>query len=133
VADEVRKLAERTSKSTEEISIMIENIQSGMSKAVTSMEEGSHYVNEGVQMAGRARESMEQIRVGGSRVVSSVNDISAALHEESAASNQVAQNVEKIARMTEENSNEARQLADAAQELERLSHHLNEEASRFRV
>jgi methyl-accepting chemotaxis protein len=133
VADEVRKLAERTSRSTEEITAMIGSIQSGTHHAVASMQEGSARVIEGVAMANRAGESMSQIRDGANRVISAVSDISSALREQSAASNQVAQNVEKIARMTEENSAAANEIAGEAQHLESLAGALESAVSRFKA
>ncbi len=133
VADEVRKLAERTTQSTQEISNMIENIQSGTRNAISSMQEGSNRVSGGVAMANRAGESMNRIREGANRVLDEVNDINSALREQTAASNQVAQNVEKIAQMTEENSAAVGEIAGAARNLESLSMQLQQAVSRFRV
>jgi methyl-accepting chemotaxis protein len=133
VADEVRKLAERTGRSTEEITAMIGSIQSGTQHAVESMQEGSARVTEGVAMANRAGESMSQIRDGANQVIFAVSDISSALREQSAASNQVAQNVERIARMTEENSVAANEIAGEAQQLESLASALESAVSRFKA
>ncbi len=133
VADEVRKLAERTARSTEEITAMIGSIQSGTHHAVESMQEGSARVTEGVAMANRAGDSMTQIRDGANQVISAVSDISSALREQSAASNQVAQNVERIARMTEENSMAANEIAGEAQQLESLAGALESAVSRFKA
>ena len=133
VADEVRKLAERTARSTEEITAMIGSIQSGTQHAVDSMHEGSTRVTEGVTMANRAGDSMSQIKEGADQVISAVSDISSALREQSAASNQVAQEVERIARMTEENSVAANEIAGEAQQLESLASALESAVSRFKV
>ena len=133
VADEVRKLAERTARSTEEITAMIGSIQDGTQHAVASMQEGSARVIEGVAMANRAGESMSQISSGANQVISAVSDISSALREQSTASNQVAQNVERIARMTEENSVAANEIAEEAQQLESLAGALENAVSRFKA
>jgi methyl-accepting chemotaxis protein len=133
VADEVRKLAERTARSTEEITTMIGSIQNGTQHAVKSMQEGCARVTEGVAMANRAGESMSQIRDGANRVITAVSDISTALREQSAASTQVSQKVEIIARMTEENSVAANEIAGEAQQLKGLASALGNAVSRFKA
>ena len=133
VADEVRKLAERTARSTGEITLMIGNIQSGTQHAVTSMQEGCARVTEGVAMANRAGDSMSQIRDGANRVIAAVSDISSALREQTTASSEVAQKVELIARMTEENSAAANEIAGEAKQLESLAGALENAVSRFKA
>jgi methyl-accepting chemotaxis protein len=133
VADEVRKLAERTARSTGEITGMIGNIQAGTQQAVASMQQGCARVSDGVAMANRAGDSMSQIRDGANRVISAVSEISAALREQSTASSEVAQKVELIARMTEENSAAAHEIADEARLLETLSGELKNAVSRFKA
>ncbi|MEN6585686.1 MAG: methyl-accepting chemotaxis protein [Sulfuricella sp.] len=133
VADEVRKLAERTSKSTEEISAMIGSIQSGTAGAVSSMEEGTIRVKEGVNKAHQAGESMQKIRSGADQVIASVSEIMEALREQSTASGQVAGSVEQIARMTEQNSAEVQEIALTAERLEQLAASLQGSVSQFRI
>jgi methyl-accepting chemotaxis protein len=133
VADEVRKLAERTSKSTEEISAMISNIQIGTTGAVSSMEEGSTRVRDGVKMARQAGESMLKIRSGAEQVIASVSEIMSALKEQSIASGQVAGNVEQIARMTEQNNAEVQEIARTAEHLEQLAASLQSSVSQFKA
>ena len=133
VADEVRKLAERTSKSTEEISTMIASIQSGTTGAVASMKEGTSRVRDGVTMASQAGDSMQRIRTGADQVITSVSEIMEALREQSTASGQVADSVEKIARMTEQNSAEVKEIAMTAEHLKQLASSLQNSVSQFKV
>ena len=133
VADEVRKLAERTTKSTQEISSMISAIQNGTQNAVTAMRDGVDRVNEGVTLATQAGDAMTQIQGNAAQVVETVADISVALREQSAASTEIAKNVEHIAQMAEQNTAAVAENASTAQELEHLAEGLQTEIRRFRV
>jgi methyl-accepting chemotaxis protein len=133
VADEVRKLAERTAKSTQEITSMIEKIQGGTRDAVTSMESGASRVNNGVTLANQAGESITQIETEATRVAEVVSAISESLKEQSTASNDIAKNVEIIAHMAEENSSAVQQTAEAAQHLEKLASALQSAIGHFKV
>ncbi len=133
VADEVRKLAERTSSSTQDISTMIAAIQNGTAQAVTSMQDGVARVAGGVELAHAAGTAMEKVRAGTARVVDSISEISRALKEQGAASNEIAGNVERIAQMADENHAVIAQTASTAQQLERLAAALQDEVRRYRV
>jgi methyl-accepting chemotaxis protein len=133
VADEVRKLAERTTKSTQEISGMIDAIQSGAKNAVTSMNSGVERVGSGVTLATQAGTSISEIENSARQVVDTVSEISSSLREQSAASTEIAKNVERIAQMAEENSAAVAENAATATQLERLSETLEAEARRFKL
>jgi methyl-accepting chemotaxis protein len=133
VADEVRKLAERTTKSTTEISDMIGAIQQGTKGAVDSMKSGVTRVAEGVTLSRRAGESIAKIQQGTQEVRQSVGDISNAMSEQSLASNEIARGVEHIAQMAERNSVDVRTTADTVLRLEQMASTLQTEVKRFRV
>ncbi|WP_332673366.1 methyl-accepting chemotaxis protein [Aromatoleum sp.] len=133
VADEVRKLAERTSQSTREIAAMIDTIQNGTRSAVGSMETGVRQANQGVTLANQAGEAITSIKGGAAGVVHAVREISLALKEQSAASNEVAMNVARINEMSEENSEATRQTAAAAQSVAVLAGALQRAVGHFEV
>ena len=133
VADEVRKLAERTAQATTEIGDMIGAVQSSAQAAVGTMQQAVARVESGVTMAHRAGEAMGGIRDGADRVVAAVNEISSALKEQSAASNEIASSVEKIAQMSEENSAATHEAADTARQLAALAVETRNAVSQFRV
>lgn len=133
VADEVRSLAERTSRSTDEITGMIDTIQKGTRQAVAGMESGVSLVDTGVELANRAGSSMTDIRKGAEEVLEVVHIISEALKEQIHVSNDVAQNVEKIAQMASENSDAATESSAAAEQLTRLSEGLDNAVRKFRL
>ncbi len=133
VADEVRKLAERTSKSTLEISSMIEKIQGETTDAVTGMQEGNERVKGGVEKAQQAGQSMSKIRAGAEQVLVSVNEITAALGEQSSAGSQVAQGVESIAQMADANCIAVTEIAETAERLANLASSLQESIEQFKA
>jgi methyl-accepting chemotaxis protein len=131
VADEVRKLAERTSKSTLEISSMIEKIQAETNEAVTGMQEGNERVKGGVEKAHQAGDSMAAIRDGAKQVLEAVSEITNALNEQSSAGSQVAHGVEHIAQMADENSVAVAEIAVTAERLAQLANSLQQVADQF--
>jgi len=133
VADEVRKLAERTTQSTQEISAMIVLIQSDTGRAVEGMREGNTRAAESLTMARKAGDSISGITDGTNRVVLAISDMSDAMQEQRAASDQIAQNVEKIAHMAEENSAAIGEVAGSARRMENLANDLRTSVQRFRV
>lgn len=76
VADEVRKLAERTSKSTGEIGLMIQGIQAETASVSSSMSSGLSEVAQGVELANNAGEAIKQMRDGATRVVEVIQELS---------------------------------------------------------
>ncbi|MCX9155985.1 methyl-accepting chemotaxis protein [Niveibacterium sp. 24ML] len=133
VADEVRKLAERTAKSTHEITAMIEIIQRGTREAVESMKTGVSRVEHGVGLTEAAGASMQAIHSGSAQVTHAVTDISMALREQSSAATKLAQRVEQIAQMAEETSASVADNAETARHLESLAGELQAEISHFKL
>jgi len=133
VADEVRKLAERTAKSTQEISAMITAIQTDTDTAVSSMKLGVERVAAGVEQAQMAGNAIGQVQAQAKQVLNAVSEISIALREQATASTDIARNVERIAQMAEENNAAASGNADTAGELRQLAETLNGEVARFKT
>ena len=133
VADEVRKLAERTATSTTEITGMIGKIQEGTTLAVKEMEVGVVRVNEGVGLARKAGNSVGNIRDAAQQAARAVDDINAAIQEQSLAARDIARRIENIAQGTEENTLASAQTASSAQEMAKLSKQLDELAGRFKI
>ena len=133
VADEVRKLAERTSTATTEIEQMILGIQGDTGGAVAAMTAALPEVEQGVQLASSASESLRSIEAGAGRTLDRIGEVASATREQSSASTSIAQRVEEIAQMVDQTTATIRSTADAAHELEQIAQGLKTQVGRFRV
>jgi methyl-accepting chemotaxis protein len=133
VADEVRKLAERTTKATKEIAVMIKSIQRDTSDAVKSMKEGTAEVDRGKALVDKAGESLEQIIKGTEEVVDITVQVAAASEEQSTAAEQISKNIESINNVTQESTNGIQQIAKAAEDLNNLTINLQKLISNFKI
>jgi len=133
VADEVRKLAERTTKATKEIAVMIQKIQMDTEFAVGSMEDGTKEVEKGIQLADKAGASLEDIVGNSQRVTDMVNQIAAASEQQSSSSEQISKNMVAISNVTSESASGVEQIARASEALNRMAESLHLALSRFQL
>ncbi|MDA8169856.1 MAG: methyl-accepting chemotaxis protein [Nitrospiraceae bacterium] len=133
VADEVRKLAEKTAKSTSEISGMIKAIQEEVHQAFSSMENGTKSVETGVEYASRAGQALQKIVNSVSGLQSMIQQIASATEQMSTASSQISGDIESIAGISKESSAASEQMAQSANDLSRLSAGLQQTVGHFRV
>ncbi|MFH1851623.1 MAG: methyl-accepting chemotaxis protein [Candidatus Neomarinimicrobiota bacterium] len=133
VADEVRVLAERTTKATAEIAEMIKGIQSGTHNAVQAMNEGIEEVDQGVDLVGKAGQSLEQIIAVVNLVQEAINQIAVSAEEQSAGAEEISANVEGISTVTKQSANSAQQVASAAEQLSRETETLNTLVNQFKI
>jgi methyl-accepting chemotaxis protein len=133
VADEVRKLAERTAKSTTEISSVISKMQQGTQDAVSSMETVVERANREADGAREANTAIGQIQSNTHQAMGLVHDISNSISEQTSTSTTIAQRVEQIAQMAEENSSAASSSADAARQLHHQARSILQTVAQYQV
>lgn len=133
VADEVRKLAERTTKATKEIALMIKNIQKETQGAVAAMEAGTKEVADGVSLAKDAGSSLSVIIEAVDRVNDMISQIATASEQQSAAAEEISTSVEGIASVTKETASGSQQTSAASQELSRMAVELQRMVGQFKI
>ena len=133
VADEVRKLAARTANATQEINQMSAKIGEVAKQALKGMDTVVATTRAGVSDAESAQASIGNIRQSFGEMAGVIEDISAALAEQTVAANELAKNTERVAQMSEENSQAASALLQLAGELEGRAGQVRSAVEVFRV
>ena len=131
VADEVRKLADRTTQATDEISESIQLIQKETTTAVEQMNSGTERVQQGVQRASVADDSLGRIVNNATDVARMVEVIASAAEQQSAASEQVRHNIESVRAMSAQAREGSEQSAQAAGSLSESAANLHAIVAQF--
>lgn len=133
VADEVRTLAQRSQKSTEEIKVIIERLQSGANHCVEAMLTGKSQVEATVGQVEQAGQSLDMIADKVRAILDMNTHIASAAEEQSAVAEDINRNVNQIAHVAEENAESTSQTTETSQSLARLAGDLQQLISRFKV
>ena len=122
VADEVRKLAERTTKSTQEISEIVGGVRQATDAALGTMSRARELALEGATHTLGVHNAVKEMDQSSAQVGKAVESIADALREQTAASTDIAQRVELIAQGIEQThmaSTESSRRSDVLVELSR--------------
>ncbi len=133
VADEVRKLAERTTSATNEIGEMIKGIQDDTGKAVESMHSGTKEVEEGVKLSSEAGDALEKIVSSVQNVTDMIQQISAAVEEQSSASDEIITSICDVATITNKNTDNAQASSESILQLNSMASELHNMVSTFKL
>jgi methyl-accepting chemotaxis protein len=133
VADEVRKLAERTTKATKEIATMIKRIQNDTTDAISSMEQGTQEVDQGIQLVDAAGNSLREIVHLSQKVTDMVSQIAEANMRQAISSKDIAQSVGEISGVAHETAVGVEQIAKTAEDLDRLTENLQQLTNKFKL
>ncbi len=117
VADEVRKLAERTTKATKEIGDMIRQIQKDTRSAVSSMDQGTSQVGQGVALANKTGEALANIHSMINATAGMIQQIANATEEQSTATRQIASDLESMTQTTRQTTSGVLESAKACHDL----------------
>lgn len=146
VAEEVRKLAEQSAKATQEIRIIIEEIQSGISSATEEMEQAMDAVGEQETAVEATSQAFSQISAAIQDVVDKIHDVSqtamllsknaagvrAGIEQVAGISQESAAATEEVAASTEEQTASSEEISAAADRLAKLASELQEQVNSFK-
>ncbi|UAT32839.1 methyl-accepting chemotaxis protein (plasmid) [Bacillus badius] len=147
VADEVRKLAEQSAASAEQITNLIQIIQSNTGQTLQSMTSAATEVEAGLNVVQEAGESFEKIEISIHEVVSQIKDVASAINQLSSGTVQVADSMNFVRNVAEESaaSNESvstatkeqlvsmDEISTASATLAKISEELQQLIMRFKV
>jgi len=133
VADEVRSLAQRTQESTQEIQIIIEQLQVGTKSTVAVMDQGKEQAIQSVKQANDTGGALQEITLA----ISVINDmniqIASASEQQSSVAENINENVINVKRIAEENAVAANQTRASTGEIAQLSSQLRELVTQFKI
>lgn len=133
VADEVRTLAGRTQSATVDIQLMIQRLQEGASKAVTSMTLSNKKVISSVASSEETDLVLNQI-VESITTINNMNiQIAEAARQQSQVADEINHNISLITDAADITSTSTGQVHLAADELARLAHDLQGKIKHFKV
>ncbi|MEL4339859.1 methyl-accepting chemotaxis protein [Shewanella xiamenensis] len=133
VADEVRSLASKTHQSTEEIKLMIANVQNGTQSAVAAINIGNQKAIASVEAASNAGEALAHIAEMVSEISEMNNQIALAAKAQSTMENESHHNIQHIAEQSEESRHTTDEIHAASIQLSTMANELTALVSRFKL
>jgi len=133
VADEVRKLAERTTQATEEVSCSIREIQTETSRAVEMMQSGTKEVDDGVDRATAAGDSLQQIVSSAKGVRQKIESIAATAEEQSSVATEISQSIQRVNATSAQVAEGTSQSAIAGEQLSMKAEQLMGLIGKFKI
>ncbi|MET3287778.1 methyl-accepting chemotaxis protein [Brevibacillus fluminis] len=116
VADEVRKLAEQSSRSAEQISVVIQSIQVETKAAVQSIQVGTTEMEGGIELVNAAGQSFSDIRASINQVAEQMEGVSAAAKQMSTFTMEVVGAIEHVASIAEQTASNTQNVSASAEE-----------------
>ncbi|EAR08028.1 methyl-accepting chemotaxis protein [Reinekea blandensis] len=133
VADEVRTLAGRSQQAANEISGLIESLQTKAGEAVSLVKENLEQADRSVNQSQEVSALLQEMVTTLASIDDKSRSIASASEEQSTVANDVAENIVQIFSMTEDIESYASQAADNSETLNQLAFHQAELISRFNL
>lgn len=132
VADEVRQLAERTSRSTGEIGLMIGAIGVDVGNTVENVQQVGEAVRQGVTQLTTSAKGVEQIRQHANDILTRISEVARQTQSQAATGEQLSVAIQGVSRISEQNDVAIRNLLEESQHLSNEASSLNVQLKQFR-
>ncbi|NOV03685.1 methyl-accepting chemotaxis protein [Paenibacillus planticolens] len=116
VANEVKKLSRQSDSSAQKITELIQTIHIETNNAVHSMEKTLIEVNDGTTVMNEAGESFGRIQLSVTGVSMQVKDVSAAVEQMSASSDEVVNMINAVSQLSRETASGTQSVSSASEE-----------------
>lgn len=133
VADEVRTLATRTQQSTKEIQAIVRELQTGTSKAVAVMQQGSASARQSLQQVDQAHATLEHACTEVDTINNMNDQIAIAAEEQSAVTAEINRSIVTINEVSRESATGAQHTVSASDDLSCLATDLNLLVTKFKL
>jgi methyl-accepting chemotaxis protein len=133
VADEVRTLASRSSKSTQEITRMVEEVQHDSTEANESMTASAAEMNELAKGAGEVEDVLNSITGEVESVRNQIVQIATAAEEQTTATSEISTNMQQVTELTKSASAGASKVYDEIGALGKAVGDLKEKLAFFKL
>ena len=133
VAVEVRNLAEQSRQATAQVRAILSDIQNGINATVMATEEGTKVVDQGVQLATQAQETIGQLTGVINESAQAAMQMMAGGRQQATGVEQIAVAMQSINQATVQSLASTRQAEKAAQELNDLARSLAEIVEQYRL
>ena len=133
VADEIHKLVEQTTKATKEMGDMVRQIQQDIKSAVSSRDQGTNQVCQGVEQANKTGKALSKIQAMAYEMALMIKQIAVTAEEQSKATQEIAGDLEAVTQTTRQTISGAAESAQSCHQLTTLANDLQKTVSAFKV
>ena len=133
VAEEVRRLAERTAAASQQIAVLVKDIQADTSEAIAAMATGTNEVSAGAKLASEAGQSLVRIDATALQLSELIEAISLAAEQQARASAGIARAMGEISTVTTSTTAGTQQAAASVASLAALADDLRASVATFRL